>query len=183
MINQKDMHDAHNQTLSTNSNQRKSLDQLGEASTQIMMKTSDFISNSLPSQKATMEMDTGNKTTVLFSQNVEIHRQEQWVKGTMTLVEETSNPLMIRLSLCINGQCQIDELLTVQSTFTHESKTVLKWDATDFSQGVMQTKTTIVRFKQTKIRDKFFRVWQSVRNLMSKPNTQTGKYLNVYNRR
>lgn len=129
---------------------------------------SSFVMNSdsFPSPRETVEVRAVNKTSVLFDHKVEMFRHEQWEKGTIKLMKESSDPLVVRLSLWIGEQCELDELLTAQSKFTSTSKTMMSWLATDFSQGDMRTVNFVVRFKQSKIQDKFLKVWQSVRNQM-----------------
>ncbi|XP_031633605.1 E3 SUMO-protein ligase RanBP2-like [Contarinia nasturtii] len=103
----------------------------------------------------------------IFNARIDILSElSKWECGSLSLLRESSDPIMIRLVLMIGDQVQWDELLTVQTKFQMIKKTEMKWTGEDFSRNYSRMMETVVRFKLSKVRDKFFNVWSEVEKTM-----------------
>lgn len=104
----------------------------------------------------------GQITTVLFTHNVEImNEQSQWEKGNMTMVKESNDPIIIRLTITTDEESRLDEILSVHSRFTDSGNTTVNWAAEDVSQGELRKVDMTARFKTKRIREKFTTVWEN----------------------
>lgn len=115
-----------------------------------------------------------HEMNVLFSHNAEIYcynkcaATQKWKKGIMKVVAESNDPIMVRLSMKINEETHLDELLTVQMQFDSISKTTVKWSGEDFSKGEMRAVDSTIRFKTSNIFEKFSNVLLNTQKQMKK---------------
>lgn len=121
---------------------------------------------------------TTEKKKILFDHNAEMlcsENQPHWEKGTLNIIADLNDPLMVRLTMKTKKE-SLDELLTVQMNFQSISSTTVKWSREDFSQGEIQMIDCTLRFKTSKICEKFSNILSNIKQQLQMELNKCCKY-------
>lgn len=123
---------------------------------------------------------------VLFTHNAEIccggEQSQEWIKGIINLVAKSDDPSSVRLSMKTGVESH-DELLTVHMQFEIVSKTTInvKWSGENFPQNEARMDNATIRFKTSKICEKFHKVVLNVQEQLKAKLDESGKHLQYMN--